>query len=229
MKSHTLKNRRGTTLVELIVCAALLGIFCLAVVSLMKPLANVFTRTQQLNHAQSIADSVSEDLRALVLHARGPVRLARSDEPRADPADTPGDWRQVFTTKGGTDPANAIEFMDEKGYAVVIDAGSVPETTKQDALTGTPHVRYFEPTSAGARLQYAFDEGQCAAYADLHGDKFYMGSTVRLKFEGIPGAGGTGHYQALDLTVEICDEGGQVIYTKNAVLDLAEHPAAATE
>lgn len=204
MKNRPLKNQKGTTLIELIVCMVLLAIFCSAVVVLIKPFTNVFLRSQQINHAQTVADSVAEDLTGRLLHARGPVEISEGK----------------------------IEFTDEKGYVKVIDADeakideirlpSKGQAKTADGKEGTLHERYYVAATRDA------DEANrsCEAYADFHDDNFYMGNTVGISFEGVPAADAA-RLKALKVTIAVYDESDQVIFTRKALIELVELPQKA--
>lgn len=66
-----LRQRAGVTLVELIVCFALLGIFLVAVSACLAPAMRVYQRSQQQNQAQSVADSVLQTARAALQTMQG--------------------------------------------------------------------------------------------------------------------------------------------------------------
>ena len=62
-----LQNKRGTTLVELIVCMVLLSILTLAAVTLIRPSAQAYRDIQLQTRAQNLADALIETIRGEVL------------------------------------------------------------------------------------------------------------------------------------------------------------------
>ena len=58
----SLNNKKGTTLVELMVCLVLLALFGVAAVTLVKPSAEAYISVQQLTRAQNLADALTERL-----------------------------------------------------------------------------------------------------------------------------------------------------------------------
>ena len=58
---RVLKNKRGTTLVELVVCMVLLSLFTLAAVTLIQPSAQAYMQVQQQTRAQNLADALIRD------------------------------------------------------------------------------------------------------------------------------------------------------------------------
>ena len=59
---RVLKNKRGTTLVELVVCMVLLSLFTLAAVTLIQPSAQAYMQVQQQTRAQNLADALIETI-----------------------------------------------------------------------------------------------------------------------------------------------------------------------
>ena len=70
-----LQNKRGTTLVELIVCMVLLSILTLAAVTLIRPSAQAYRDIQLQTRAQNLADALIETIRGEVLDANGYIRF----------------------------------------------------------------------------------------------------------------------------------------------------------
>ena len=104
--SGTLRERRGTTLVELVVSMLLLSIFLLAATSLIRPCAEIFLRMQNLSRAQMISDTVVDYLQGELLHAQGTLRLCDTgydyDEDSAD---------KVFAAAADGSRGKAVEFQ----------------------------------------------------------------------------------------------------------------------
>lgn len=204
---RTLRERRGTTLVELVVCMLLLSIFLLAATSLIRPSAEIFLRMQNLSRAQMISDTMVDYLQGQLLHAQGTLRLCDTgyDE------DSAGAVFQTAAAANGS-RGTAVEFQvstnvdrdendvgrgDRAAAYKLIDGGYVPRTAGTRAApggvpapvfetplaAGTLHERYYMPGKNGEYL-YKNDTGDYCAYAgtDAFPEGFYMGMAVRLEF-----------------------------------------------
>lgn len=124
---RVLKNKRGTTLVELVVCMVLLSLFALAAVTLIQPSAQAYMQVQQQTRAQNLADALIETIRGELLNANGYIRFA-------DGA-TDSDLDTVFKEKIGVSSGTALEFSVYPNHIELIDKDKVPALTKAD---GTP-------------------------------------------------------------------------------------------
>lgn len=124
---RVLKNKRGTTLVELVVCMVLLSLFTLAAVTLIQPSAQAYMQVQQQTRAQNLADALIETIRGELLNANGYIRFA-------DGA-TGNNFDTVFDPKAGVSSGTALEFSVYPNHIELIDKDKVPALTKAD---GTP-------------------------------------------------------------------------------------------
>ena len=124
---RVLKNKRGTTLVELVVCMVLLSLFTLAAVTLIQPSAQAYMQVQQQTRAQNLADALIETIRGELLNANGYIRFA-------DGA-TDSDLDKVFEGKTSVSSGTALEFSVYPNHIELIDKDKVPALTKAD---GTP-------------------------------------------------------------------------------------------
>ena len=95
---RVLKNKKGTTLVELVVCMVLLSLFTLAAVTLIQPSAQAYMQVQQQTRAQNLADALIETIRGELLNANGYIRFAdgATDITKLD---------AVFKAKNGAKPS----------------------------------------------------------------------------------------------------------------------------
>lgn len=125
---RVLKNKRGTTLVELVVCMVLLSLFTLAAVTLIQPSAQAYMQVQQQTRAQNLADALIETIRGELLNANGYIRFA-------DGAKNGEDINKVFLPKAGVSSGTALEFSVYPNHIELIDKDKVPALTKAD---GTP-------------------------------------------------------------------------------------------
>lgn len=145
---RVLKNKRGTTLVELVVCMVLLSLFTLAAVTLIQPSAQAYMQVQQQTRAQNLADALIETIRGELLNANGYIRFA-------DGATDITNLDTVFEGKTGVSNGSALEFNVNSNYIELIDKDKVPALTKADGtqllseetaneLDGYLHMRFYQ-------------------------------------------------------------------------------------
>ena len=145
---RVLKNKRGTTLVELVVCMVLLSLFTLAAVTLIQPSAQAYMQVQQQTRAQNLADALIESIRGELLNANGYIRFA-------DGAKNGEDINKVFLPKTGVSSGSALELNVNSNYIELIDKDKVPALTKADGtqllseetaneLDGYLHMRFYQ-------------------------------------------------------------------------------------
>ena len=220
--------RRGTTLVELVVCMALLSVFGMAAVALIRPCAETFTRMQRLSRAQMIGDTVAEYLRGELLHAQGELRFVGGSAQEGSPG-------VCFQLAAG---------LDKPTYYEELTAGAITNLTVQkkgaaaqtaNAPAGRLHtVFYTIPTGAGAAAgpPACTDTPGPTAYActDVYPEKFYMDLAVQLTFRAIAVEPCTRRVTALEVRIDVgrpAQDGAApetVYHTQRAVLDLADRP-----
>lgn len=230
----------GVTLVELIVSLALVGIFCAVLVALIQPFNAMFTRIQSRYEAQSVADTILEDMRGELLHAQTAIRFGSSSSAQAS---------AVFASQGAdATGGSVVEFLNEDGFVELIDAGIVPQTqlyrTNDASLgvaeamaAGTVHQRYFAAFSneggltSGLNYYYRDASGYRArAVSELHDEKFYMSHTVSLHFEAVFDKNEPTKVKALHVTVAVMNAAGDtVICTQDATIDLVDEPSWCTD
>ena len=184
---RVLKNKRGTTLVELVVCMVLLSLFALAAVTLIQPSAQAYMQVQQQTRAQNLADALIETIRGELLNANGYIRFA-------DGA-TDSDLDTVFKEKIGVSSGTALEFSVYPNHIELIDKDKVPALTKADGtplltqeaaneLDGYLHMRFYlqekntykpqhEVTSEGTDLPNV-----AYAYTTAYPKDAYMGMVI---------------------------------------------------
>lgn len=144
---RVLKNKRGTTLVELVVCMVLLSLFTLAAVTLIQPSAQAYMQVQQQTRAQNLADALIETIRGELLNANGYIRFA---DGAAD-----NNFDKVFDKKSGVSSGTALEFRVYPNHIELIDKDKVPALTKADGtqllseetaneLDGYLHMRFYQ-------------------------------------------------------------------------------------
>ncbi|WP_455501628.1 type II secretion system protein [Gemmiger sp.] len=189
--TRVLKNKKGTTLVELIVCMVLLSLFTLAAVTLIQPSAQAYMDIQKQTRAQNLADTLIETIRGEVLYADGYIRFANADE------NAPADGKTyIVFEQGSYQDGTALEFNLPTGQIEIMDCGYVPVTNrlqKEGGTQGEPwvkepiqpgylHMRYFgdktdEATNSKGNPQHTAADGseQAYGYTTAYADGAYMG------------------------------------------------------
>lgn len=239
---------RGATLVELLVCLALLGLFTATAVALVRPVAALYSRMQSRSRAWMIADTLADALQADLLYAEGTLRLAEAAESEGEAARP---FRPVQTPPGETPAGTAVEFRRGGAY-LLLDAGVTPETLVPDPdggegwtrraaqPAGRLHKRYYrvrsEPAEgqSGTFYQYRLGGETGAAYTadactDAFPAAFYLGSEVSLRFSvHSTVTDGEGVLRVTALAAEITvrqAQTGRILCTRRTVLDLPGCPA----
>ena len=114
-----LQNKRGTTLVELIVCMVLLSILTLAAVTLIRPSAQAYRDIQLQTRAQNLADALIETIRGEVLDANGYIRFTNGATDSAN-------LDSVFDAQTSYSDGTALEFSVYPNHVELIDKDLVP-------------------------------------------------------------------------------------------------------
>lgn len=199
-----LNNKKGTTLVELMVCLVLLALFGVAAVTLVKPSAEAYISVQQLTRAQNLADALTETIRGELANADGTLAIvdAATDNTSRD---------SVFATGQRNTQGTALRFTVENNYVEVLDAGYVPrlysnkpQTDDQKKfvyippeqssmadpvafpeLQGYLHMRFYETVDGAIKHERASDGSasgnmlDCAyAYTTAYPNGDYMGLVI---------------------------------------------------
>ena len=185
---RVLKNKRGTTLVELVVCMVLLSLFTLAAVTLIQPSAQAYMQVQQQTRAQNLADALIETIRGELLNANGYIRFA-------DGA-TDSDLDKVFKEKTGVSNGTALEFSVYPNHIELIDKDKVPALTKADGmpllsqetaneLDGYLHMRFYlqEQNTYKPQHKVTLENGTnlayvAYAYTTAYPKDAYMGMVI---------------------------------------------------
>ena len=252
MEPKKLRGQKGVTLVELIVCAALVSIFAGALAATIGPTSKMFLLMQTQNQSQIIANTVIDTLRGELLDAQGPVRFCT--------ADTTGSNVDAVFVAGTAGSYNAVEFKTPGGFVEVVDAGALPaqiaiykQTTLLETKTpanalGRLHMRYYklEPNSTTEINSYYYYNSTSKAYiarafTEAFDSRFYLanskaasgandgGYTIQLAFTPRFTDGKTDHYSGADVTVRVYTAAGQLAGSQQAVLDFDNKPAVSSQ
>ena len=240
---RVLKNKRGTTLVELVVCMVLLSLFTLAAVTLIQPSAQAYMQVQQQTRAQNLADALIETIRGELLNANGYIRFA-------DGA-TDGDLDKVFGTKTGVSSGTALEFSVYPNHIELIDKDKVPALTKADGtpllsldaaneLDGYLHMRFYlqEKNTYKPQHEVTLENGTklsnvAYAYTTAYPKDAYMGlfiSDLQFYARSYTKAEGEkyAHVTALTVVLTVAQKDAQgkavPLYTQKAIVPLPGAP-----
>lgn len=182
---RVLKNKRGTTLVELVVCMVLLSLFTLAAVTLIQPSAQAYMQVQQQTRAQNLADALIETIRGELLNANGYMRFA-------DGAKDIANLDTVFDKKTGVSSGTALEFSVYPNHIELIDKDKVPALTKADGtqllsqaaadeLDGYLHMRFYLQEQNTYKPQHEVGDSLpyvAYAYTTAYPKDAYMGMFI---------------------------------------------------
>ncbi len=174
-----LREKRGMTLIEMVVGAGLLCVVIGIFSASLRPAAEVTRRTQELNSAELITDDLLETIRGEVETAVGSIQCY------AD--------KDSIQGQTGSDTGKVIEFQNEKDLYVLLGADGCPATqvvagssasTDMDAIAaGYLSERYYKPITAGG-YYYADADGKPVArgVAMVYPKGFYMGLHAGTSF-----------------------------------------------
>ena len=123
-KKH-LHNKKGTTLVETMVCLLLISILMAMAAGALSSAFRIFLRIQKTQYAQSILDTTMTELRTLTQDATAYVKIYDSGK--------------TIAGQQGSDSGNAVEFMNKEGYVVLLTTDGCDRTDLYitGQLTGT--------------------------------------------------------------------------------------------
>lgn len=235
-----LNNKKGTTLVELMVCLVLLALFGTAAVTLVKPCAEAYIEVQQLTRAQNLADALTETIRGELAAADGTISIVNA----ATNDETAGN---IFVEGARLTEGNALRFTVESNYTEILDAGYVPKLTATtltaDNTTSTKvlydptddtfaelnrylHMRFYKQTEGGDGKK---KEYTTYAYTTAYPNKDYMGLIVsNLEFyaRGWKEEKETGKIclTSLSMQLTVAKPDGTPVYTQTAVIPLPGAP-----
>lgn len=239
-----LKNQRGTTLVELIVCMVLLALFTLAAVTLIEPSARAYIDIQKQTRAQNLADALIETIRGEVMDANGYIRFTNGAA-SSDTADS------VFATQADYTKGTALEFSVYPNHIELIDKDCVPVMYKADGtalltdtqaadLDGYLHMRYYRDSKndkgryGNPQYQKTDESGNkmqsiAYAYTTAYPKADYMGLhisdlqfAVRSWEQGT--AADTPRITAMTVVITIADSENNPLCTQRAIVPLPGAP-----
>lgn len=181
-----LKDKSGTTLVEMLVTLLLVGIMLSMATAILSSASKVFLRVQKTQYAQSILDTVMTELRTVSSDA---VEYVKIYENGADIAE-----------KYGKTSGNAIEFINSDSFVelVTTEVGAYSEEVKlydsdknetnvtEKMNPGQIYTRYYTTETSGATgVTYTYSAETylvARAMEAAYGSGFYMGNYVKITY-----------------------------------------------
>ena len=177
-----LKERKGTTLVEMLVCLTLISIMLSMAAGALSSASRIFIRIQKQQYAQSILDTVMTELRNQTKDATTYVKIYDNGGNIAETA--------------GKSSGNAIEFMNSMGYVVLLTTDGCDTTTlfvkdtklgEQDPVEkGRLLTRYYsrkpDKTYTYVKAEGTSDQPVVRAMAEAFGTGFYMKNYLNVVY-----------------------------------------------
>lgn len=177
-----LKERKGTTLVEMLVCLTLISIMLSMAAGALSSASRIFIRIQKQQYAQSILDTVMTELRNQTKDATTYVKIYENGENIAG--------------NDGKTSGNAIEFMNSMGYVVLLSTDGCESTklyvkdtllSEQDAVEkGRLLARYYskkpDQTYIYQKSEGTGDTLVARAMAEAFGTGFYMKNYLNVVY-----------------------------------------------
>ena len=221
-----LNNKKGTTLVELMVCLVLLALFGTAAVTLVKPCAEAYIEVQQLTRAQNLAD------------ADGTISIVNA----ATNDETAGN---IFVEGARLTEGNALRFTVESNYTEILDAGYVPKLEQQSKNAEGNIVKKtlydpaddtFASLNSYLHMRFYKQDGNIYAYTTAYPNGDYMGLVIsNLKFYArgweereVANDEGTKVKKicltSLSMQLTVAKPDGTSVYTQTAVIPLPGAP-----
>ena len=218
-----LRERRGMTLIEMVVGAGLLCVVIGIFSASLRPAAEVTRRTQELNSAELIADNLLETIRSEVETAETSIKCYTDSD--------------HILSETGSSTGSVIEFQSNRRYQLIGADGCPPthikkgNTISEDTVevkNGYLCERYYTAETAG----YYYAEGNTdeptyisRGVAKVYTEGFYMGFRAETSFE-IDTSG-----RFVTATVTICREKDgtrTALFTDSQVIDLRYKPVLNT-
>lgn len=141
------KERRGTTLVEMMACLMLISIMLLMAARGLSSASRVFLRLQKSQYAQSILDTAMTELRNVAGEATGYVKIY--------PDGT------LIAGQEGEASGTALEFLDSKGYVRLLSTDGCEATA---LYRGDEELGTFDAVEAGGLLTRYYSRSNDGTY-----------------------------------------------------------------
>lgn len=231
-----LKDKSGTTLVEMLVTLLLVGIMLSMATAILSSASKVFLRVQKTQYAQSILDTVMTELRTVSSDA---VEYVKIYENGADIAE-----------KSGKTSGNAIEFINSDSFVELVttevgadsylgevklyDSDKRKTDVTEKMNPGQIYTRYYTTetaATASSGATYIYSAGTylvARAIEAAYGEGFYMGNYVKVTYSVPEGTQDGDSISSVNATVALysdkeCTEANKVaedtepLYFRNPV------------
>lgn len=212
-----LKKRQGTTLVEMMVCLLLISIMMTMAAGTLSAASRIFVRLQRQQYAQSILDTTMTELRDLTQNTAAYVKIYKNEEDILD--------------KTGNYSGNALEYMNEQGYVVLVSTDGCTNTdiyikdkkinTEEAVGKGRLLIRYYSRNTDGTYICRRGTQAVARAMTKAFGEGFYMKNYLDVTYS-IPGNRSEGDtVSTITATVTLYSDENrtQVIATDSEVLN----------
>lgn len=209
---QTLREKKGTTMVEMLASLLLMSIMLAMAASVLSSASKIFVRLQRVQYAQSILDTTMTELRTATKDAAVYVKVyATGVDTGTDPA--------ILGETGvsGGQSGTALEFVNEQGYTVLLTTEGCEETklyigTQEPGTAGVQKalgsgrllLRYYFRDSVTGTYQYSLDgERTGRAAAEAFGEGFYMKNYLRIRYQIPEGVSDGDSVKAITATVSL--------------------------
>lgn len=188
-----IQRRDGTTLVEMIVTFLIISIMLAMATASLSSATRIFIRMQKVQQAQLVTDNVMTELQTI---AKDATKYVKIYEDGTDVAGKNGVGKNETNGSDGKNSGQALEFVNAKGYAVLVTAQGCEKTDLKigDKKNGTSDkveqgrllTRYYflkGNKSEGYSYQYQENGNPVArAVAPVFGDGYYMGNYLKITY-----------------------------------------------
>lgn len=174
-----IREKKGTTMAEMLVTLLLIMIMTGMAASSLAAASRIFIRVQKTQYAQSILDTVMTELRTITKNAGSYVKIYENG-------------KNIVDTTGNSS-GNAIEFINEEGYVVLLSTDGAKATTlylgenqigtAEAVPEGQLLTRYYTRNSSTQTYLYQRENAPAArAVAAVYGKGFYMGNYLKIEY-----------------------------------------------
>lgn len=214
-----IKEKNGTTLVEMIVTLLLISIMMAMAAASLSSASKIFARLQKMQYAQSILDTTMTELRSITKDACEYIKIYNSAV-------------GGIGEQGGVEKGNALEFVNEEGYVVLVSTDGCQKTDIYIAEKKTGEAkavdsgqlltRYYFRNSSDRTYTYQNGGVPVArAVGEAFGKGFYMGNYLEVTYAFPNGVNVGDRMNSIVATVTLYtdQEKTEVIATDSEILE----------
>lgn len=213
------KEKSGTTLVEMLVTLLLISIMMTMAAASLSAASKIFVRLQKMQYAQSILDTTMTELRAITKDACDYIKIYDSAEG--------GIGDQI-----GADKGNVLEFINAEGYAVLVSADGCQKTDIYIAEKKTGEAKavaggrlltryYFRNSSEGTYTYQNNGVPVARVVGEVFGKGFYMGNYLEVTYAFPNGVHADDSLNSVIATVTLYSdqEKSEIVATDSEILE----------